>query len=212
MNSNSCKKNDISLTQYDIRHCRVIYLLRKYDIISVPSYASGIYRPPKVDIISKIYHPFSEERISLKNDKFLAKLVVFLRRGSKVFAGGEHIHSLRLKSKLFDLRSGYVNLQHNSLRLCAMFKSAYPQTTKQTCHEDRSVLLAGVARFELTNEGVKVPCLTAWRYPFGTWLLYHKSFLLSSSKMRFVRGCKGQRDQARLSITVPSCLTMLSSG
>ena len=51
------------------------------------------------------------------------------------------------------------------------FKSAYPQTIKQTCHKDRSVLLAGVARFELTNEGVKVPCLTAWRYPFGTWLL-----------------------------------------
>ena len=29
-----------------------------HDIISVPSYAEGIYHPPKVDIISKIYHPF----------------------------------------------------------------------------------------------------------------------------------------------------------
>ena len=29
------------------------------------------------DIISKIYHPFRKERISLKNDKFLSKLVVF---------------------------------------------------------------------------------------------------------------------------------------
>ena len=28
--------NDISLTRYDIRRCRMIYLLRKYDIISVP--------------------------------------------------------------------------------------------------------------------------------------------------------------------------------
>ena len=28
--------------------------------------------------------------------------------------------------------------------------------------------MAGVARFELTNEGVKVPCLTAWRYPYDT--------------------------------------------
>ena len=37
---------------------RVIYLLRKYDIISVPSYAAGIYHPPQVGIISKIYHPF----------------------------------------------------------------------------------------------------------------------------------------------------------
>jgi len=81
MNSNSCKNNDISHARYDIRRCRVIYLLRKYDIISVPSYAAGIYRPPKVDIISKVYHPFSEERISLKNDKFLSKLVVFLGTG-----------------------------------------------------------------------------------------------------------------------------------
>ena len=35
--------NDISLTRYDIRRCRMIYLLRKHDIISVPSYAEGIY-------------------------------------------------------------------------------------------------------------------------------------------------------------------------
>ena len=28
--------NDISLTRYDIRRCRMIYLLRKHDIISVP--------------------------------------------------------------------------------------------------------------------------------------------------------------------------------
>ena len=40
---------------------RMIYLLRKHDIISVPSYAAGIYHPPQVDIISKIYHPFRQE-------------------------------------------------------------------------------------------------------------------------------------------------------
>ena len=45
---------------------RMIYLLRKHDIISVPSYAAGIYHPPQVDIISKIYQPFRRERISLK--------------------------------------------------------------------------------------------------------------------------------------------------
>ena len=66
------------LWRYDIRRCRMIYLLHKRDIISVPSYAIGIYHPPKVDIISKIYHPFRKERISLKNDKFRKKLVVFL--------------------------------------------------------------------------------------------------------------------------------------
>ena len=56
---------------------RMIHLLRKHDIISVPSYAAGVYHPPQVDIISKIYHPFRQERISLKNDKFPSKLVVF---------------------------------------------------------------------------------------------------------------------------------------
>ena len=63
---------------------RMIYLLRKHDIISVPSYAAGIYHPPKVDIISKIYHPFRKERISLKNDKFLSKLVVFHGSGRRI--------------------------------------------------------------------------------------------------------------------------------
>ena len=56
---------------------RMIYLLRKHDIISVPPYAEGIYHRTKCDIIPKVYHPFRKERISLKNDKFLSKLVVF---------------------------------------------------------------------------------------------------------------------------------------
>ena len=43
---------DIRLTLYDI------FALGKYDIISVPSYAEGIYHPPEVGIISKIYHLF----------------------------------------------------------------------------------------------------------------------------------------------------------
>ena len=53
--------------------CRMIYLRCKYDIISVPSYAEGIYHPPKVDIISKIYHPFRKERISLKKVTFVSR-------------------------------------------------------------------------------------------------------------------------------------------
>ena len=65
--------NDISLTRYDIRRCHMRCLLRKHDIISVPSYAEGIYHPPKVDIISKIYHPFRKERISLKKVTFVGR-------------------------------------------------------------------------------------------------------------------------------------------
>ena len=30
---------------------------------------------------------------------------------------------------------------------------------------DRSKRMAGVARFELTNAGIKIRCLTAWRHP-----------------------------------------------
>ena len=57
---------------------------QKNDGKSVPLYAAGIYHPPKVDIISKIYHPFQQERISLKNDKLLSKLVVFHGRGRRI--------------------------------------------------------------------------------------------------------------------------------
>ena len=32
--------------------------------------------------------------------------------------------------------------------------------------------VVGVARFELANEGVKVPCLTAWRHPNKIWIRY----------------------------------------
>ena len=41
---------------------------------------------------------------------------------------------------------------------------------KSTCLR-KCLFLAGVARFELTNEGVKVPCLTAWRYPYKISLI-----------------------------------------
>ena len=84
MKLNSCIKNDILLRNMIYGFRRMIYLLRKHDIISVPSYAAGIYHlygyafgVSIKDIISKIYHPFRQERISLKNDKFLSKLVVF---------------------------------------------------------------------------------------------------------------------------------------
>ena len=147
--------------------------------------------------------------------------------GSKVFAGGFNC-AFRLGGILpNEEMTAKSNTKRNAYRRAIPSGNTYSTsikdrvlssnlglrpTTKRTTHKEWFFLLAGVARFELTNEGVKVPCLTAWRYPFGTWLLYHKSFLLSSSKMRFVRGCKGQGDQARLSITVPSDLTMLSAG
>ena len=49
--------------------CRMIYLRCKYDILSVPSCAAGIFHPPQVDIILKVYQPFRKERLSLKKPR-----------------------------------------------------------------------------------------------------------------------------------------------
>lgn len=43
-------KYEISLLRYDIRRRRMMYLLRKCDVISVPAYAEGIYHSPKVGL------------------------------------------------------------------------------------------------------------------------------------------------------------------
>ena len=59
--------NDISLARYDIRTCRMIYLLRKHDIISVPSYAAGVHHRPKVDITQVVRITFRKERITQKS-------------------------------------------------------------------------------------------------------------------------------------------------
>ena len=76
--------------RYDIRQCRMIYLLRKHDIISVPPYAEGIYHPPKVDIISKIYHPFRQERISLKKASFVHQTKETFFMAEKERLAGNH--------------------------------------------------------------------------------------------------------------------------
>ena len=82
--------------------------------------------------------------------------------GSKVFAVGEYILTLRLASELADLWVGYVNLRTQGV----LSSNQSVPNNKRDQPRGWSLLLAGVARFELTNEGVKVPCLTAWRYPY----------------------------------------------
>ena len=57
---------------------RMIYLLLGCDIISVQSYAESIYHRTQCDIISKIYHPFRRERISLQ-ESFLGFLQMIYR-------------------------------------------------------------------------------------------------------------------------------------
>ena len=43
--------------------------------------------------------------------------------------------------------------------------------------------MAGVARFELANDGVKVRCLTAWLYPNNlSALLFYPVFILNTRK------------------------------
>ena len=51
-------------------------------------------------------------------------------------------------------------------------------------------LLAGVARFELTNKGVKVLCLTAWRYPYADYgIIPQKQIIVNSKVKLFKRLC-----------------------
>ena len=59
--------NDISPYGDMIYGFAVWYILAllEYDIISVPSYAAGVYHRTQCDIIPKVYHPFRKERISL---------------------------------------------------------------------------------------------------------------------------------------------------
>ena len=89
----------------------MIYLLRKHDIISVPSYAKGIYHPPKVGIISKIYHPFREERISLKTPSLYHNEGVFM-----VEAAGNRGHSVLHAPKSVEILLVRRNSAHFACR------------------------------------------------------------------------------------------------
>ena len=66
--------------------CRVIYLLRKHDIISVPHMPQAYIIARQCDIISKIHHPFRKERISLKKVTFVyqTKVTFFMEQGTGV--------------------------------------------------------------------------------------------------------------------------------
>ena len=52
------------------------------------------------------------------------------------------------------------------LRNCS-FRTSHNKLQNKTTHPKGCVvLLAGMARFELTDDGVKVRCLTAWLHPY----------------------------------------------
>ena len=51
----------------------MIYLPCKYELISVLSYAEGIYHPSKMDLIPKGFNPFRKKRISLKKTFAICK-------------------------------------------------------------------------------------------------------------------------------------------
>ena len=61
------------------------------------------------------------------------------------------MHTKPIYTRIRDLRAE-KELTQTELDLCS-FRKGWHRTA------------AGVARFELTNEGVKVPCLTAWLHP-----------------------------------------------
>ena len=99
-------------------------------------------------------------------------------RCSKVFAGRRRFFRLATYERARRALRRECELAH--LRCKCQVKSAH-RATKMTTHKEWSFLLAGVARFELANRGVKVLCLTAWRYPFLVvrQLVYHNFWQLS---------------------------------
>ena len=91
--------------------------------------------------------------------------------GSRIFARGEDSRALRLASELADLRAANADyilcrVRHRIGRIGLL-----PLPTQKP-PDWVAVVLAGVAGFGPTNEGVKVPCLTAWLYPYKILLDY----------------------------------------
>ena len=74
----------------------------------------------------------------------------------------EVAHALRLVSKLPDLRAEQSN--RLALRRQVQIKQLPQPRTKKATPKGGS-FVAGVAGFEPAGAGVKVLCLTAWRYP-----------------------------------------------
>ena len=73
-------------------------------------------------------------------------------------------HSLRLKSKLFDLRSGYVNRILLHLRFAEPSSNPKPtHQNKNPDHKDRDFVLEVQAGFEPADNGVADRGLTTWR-------------------------------------------------
>ena len=81
--------NDILLSQYDIRQCRMIYLLRKYDIISVPSYAEGIYHRTTVR-----YHIEDISPVPQGTDIIVKNLFCQVDKRGFLHGGGQEIRTL----------------------------------------------------------------------------------------------------------------------
>ena len=86
------------------------------------------------------------------------------RRIGRVFAYGEDTHTLRLKSKLFDLRVGYVNRHSLCCALRNRFKSkVYTTKRKNKGHHTGVLYLLEVqAGFEPADNGVADRGLTTW--------------------------------------------------
>jgi len=82
----------------------MIYLLRKYDIISVPSYAAGIYHRTKCDIIPQVYHPFRQGTDIIEKSRFLSKPALFMVEARPILLySGNLFKHIPLSSCYFNL-------------------------------------------------------------------------------------------------------------
>ena len=85
--------------------------------------------------------------------------------GCWVFTCGEDSCVAKLTSKL-DASAPRMWTNTLAQREIASKVELHPRQTKNDPRMRAVFCLAGVAGFEPTNKGVKVLCLTAWRYPY----------------------------------------------
>ena len=71
------------------------------------------------------------------------------------------------------------------LQQAPVSKVELPQPKIKACLKGRLLFLAGVAGFEPADRGVKVLCLTAWRYPFVYFHTKRTYFIINMSDCQY---------------------------
>ena len=77
----------------------------------------------------------------------------------------DHIHHLSLAFQVFLLLSIYCNPYYKKYNISILYPQAVYSKAKDPKLSLRVFSLARVAGFEPAHDGIRIHCLTAWRYP-----------------------------------------------